>query len=159
MQHPRHAPALRYRVVRSSLVAWLLGVLAVAGLAVECAWLAMGAGTATLALRVAALLLWCVCSGAAWCAWRAMPQGWLQHQGGAWWFEADTALGTAQPLQELALHLDGQLVLLVSALAAPRRRLWLWLERRQDAAQWPLLRAVLFAQRTIDTTPPTQGGL
>jgi hypothetical protein len=64
------------------------------------------------------------------------------------------------------MHLDLQHALLLSARqpGAGVGRCWLWLERGPDAAQWALLRCVArahcsrHAQRTIDTTPPAQGG-
>jgi hypothetical protein len=165
MPHARQAPALRHRVGCGAVVAWALAAAAAAGLACVAAWLAWGAGAAAPAERIAALAVCGLCAGGALRAWRRMPRGWLLHQGGAWALE-HAARSDARPLQDLRMHLDLQHALLLSARqpGAGVGRCWLWLEHGPDAAQWALLRCVAQAhcsrraQRTIDTTPPAQGG-
>lgn len=86
------------------------------------------------------LLLYLMTAGLALRQWYRAPCGLLQWDGRAWHWSAWPA--AAGPLQ---VRLDGQSWLLVSLRDNAGRTLWLWLERRTDAAAWSALRRAAFA--------------
>jgi toxin CptA len=82
------------------------------------------------------LALWLGTGGLLLSAWRRSPGGLLRWDGESWWWE--TARGSVSG--SLAVHLDGQQVLLASLRPQAGALVWLWLERRSDASNWNALR-------------------
>jgi hypothetical protein len=133
-----HAPAVSFTVERSAVYGrWLAAALAL-GLGVGAAWLRQSDTTGW--PQGLYLLLYLLTSALALRQWYRAPTGRLQWDGQAWYWSTWPAAARA-----LKVHLDGQNWLLVSLHGEAGRTLWLWVERRTDAATWPALRRAAFA--------------
>ncbi|WP_313075573.1 hypothetical protein [Melaminivora sp.] len=139
-------PPARHPFGRAALPAQAIAVASVTALAGVALWAAQGLGSAHWAAGIAAsLLLWAVCSAAAWRAWRVLPRGVLQWDGAGWVLEP-AAPGQHVGLAcapEVALDLQNALLLRVQPLAG--RASWLWLQQADAPAQWLPMRRALHA--------------
>lgn len=146
MRAPLHAPTVRYPYGPSRALGWLLGFIAVCGLATICAWLLFGTADADVAVKAAVGLgTWVLCAAAAWHGWRSMPVGHLFWDGGQWLLVGSVP-GPAQVFQASPqVHLDLQAVILLSLQPAQGRVVWLWLERGGDAWHWTALRRAIYS--------------
>jgi hypothetical protein len=147
-----HAPAVSVTVERSAVQGrWLAAALAL-GLGVGATWLRQSDTPGW--SQGWYLLLYLLTAALALRQWYCAPSGRLQWDGQAWYW-------SAWPLaaSDLKVHLDGQNWLLASLQGEAGRTLWLWLERRTDAAAWPALRRAAFAptRRSAEGVQMTDG--
>ncbi|MEY4266842.1 MAG: hypothetical protein RIS90_1377 [Pseudomonadota bacterium] len=147
-----HAPAVSFTVTRSAVHGrWLAATLAL-GLLVGALWWQHSAEPGW--RQGLFLLLYLATAGLALRQWYRTPRGRLQWDGEAWHWSAWPAAGG--PLQ---VRLDGQSWLLVRLRGDAGRTLWLWLERRTEAAAWPALRRAVFAPApSLTGVGPLAGG-
>ena len=134
------APAVSYPVGRSRFQGWLVLVLGVGACMTGVLWLRQVDAVGWRQWLFAGVLLGAC--GAAAVAWRRCAQGILRWDGQAWhWTGADASVPVL-----LTVHLDGQSVLLLGVRPDTGKRLWLWPERRLDAAHWNALRRAVFSR-------------
>lgn len=133
-----HAPAVSFTAGRSATQGrWLAAALGL-GLAVGFTWLRQSDAPGW--PQGLYLLLYLLTAALALRQWYRTSSGRLQWDGQDWYWSAWPAAAG-----HLQVRLDGQSWLLVSLQGEARRTLWLWLERRTDAAAWPALRRAAFA--------------
>lgn len=134
------APTVSYPVGRSRLQGWLVGLAGLGGVLLCILWIYAADSTGW---RQWALIITLLGTSAlAGQAWRQSPQGRLCWDGLAWdWQTANTSISGT-----LAVHLDLQVLLLVSLRTEPGARIWLWPERGVDAARWNALRRAVFSR-------------
>lgn len=144
------APVVTYPIRPSRyLLAGLLG-LAAAGLFVLLAWGQFGTRPGSLALA-SSLALWGGCAGLALWFWWQSPHGSLTWNGYDWCWTPDAGHSTVGSVH---VHLDWQYSLWVRWQATDRSQAaWLWLEQRQNPAQWLDVRRALYAPSV--SSPPT----
>jgi hypothetical protein len=140
-----NAPAVNFPVGRSGVfgvvlgLLWAIGAVAagfVASLQSQAPWVAHGV-----------FVLCVACAAAAFIQWRKSPNGTLAWDRDHWSFVS--VLSTSKiplPLDDATVHLDFQLVMLVSFSSQTGRRLWIWLERANDQGRWRILRRAIFAR-------------
>ena len=124
-------------------------------------WIARGIGEAAAQpLRAGGgVLLWLACSALALHWLRSLPEGVLQWDGEAWLLERSAVSERFVPLREapeVALDLQGALLLRVRPVSGPAQ--WLWLQARSAPAQWAALRRALYARPPMATVPGTGAG-
>lgn len=146
------APAVRYRFGRPCAVAVGLLGLAGVGLAVVSAWIGLQQGSGISA--AAALVLWSLCSAAAWFWWHSAESGMLAWDGQQWLLALDRPrTGEAAPLvQAPGICLDLQSIVGVVVRTPSGTSRWLWLERRADPRAWADLRRALVAHGSPSAT-------
>lgn len=140
-------PAVRYPVERR-LGPWLVaGALWWCAAALLLAWWGQGGASSAGALAAAGAL-WLLAGGAQVHAWRSAPQGQLQWDGGAWWWQAQGAV-EAQQLQALQLRIDLQTVLLLAWRTADGRWHHGWLHQRSAPWSWGDWRRAVYSAATV----------
>ena len=133
-----HAPAVSVSVVRSAVHGRWLAVTLALGLVVGALWWHHSDEPGW--RHGLFVTLYLATAGLAFRQWHRPPHGRLHWDGRAWHWSAWPASAGA-----LQVRLDGQSWLLVSLRDDAGRTLWLWLERRTDAAAWPALRRAVYA--------------
>ena len=134
------APAVSFPVGRSRFQGWLVGLTGVGGVLAGMLWL-----VAVDAIGWRQWLMAILLSGAgtvAWVAWRRSPAGRLHWDGQVWRWT--TAIASVSG--RLTVHHDLQSCLVLSLRTELGVRIWLWPERRSEAALWHALRQAVFSR-------------
>ena len=138
-------PIVSYPVRRSPRLLGGLLLLAATGLGVLLAW-GMAGATPSMAVWVAACLLWLLCTALALWFWWQSPHGRLAWDGYRWLWRPSSASAGQKISGSAHVHLDWQHSLWVRWQADNRAQAaWLWLEQQQDPAQWLDMRRALLA--------------
>jgi hypothetical protein len=142
-----NAPTVSYPVGRSHFQAWLAMVMLLTALITQLAWFTQalwgwrqGFMGVAFGLAVALALF----------EWRRSLQGTIAWDGVVWRFN-----GGQQPvIGQVLVRLDFQFMMLLTLTPLTGQRLWLWAERRRDAARWLSLRRAAFS-RPVDPLSQT----
>lgn len=140
-------PAVRYPVERQRLPGYLGGLLWLLAAAVLLAWWRHSAPQPIGVLGVAGML-WLAAGGAQVHAWRTAPQGLLQWDGGAWWWQAQGDV-EPQPLQVLQLRIDLQTAVLLAWRGTDGRWQHAWLLQRSAPWRWGDWRRAVYSAATV----------
>lgn len=133
------APAVSFPVGRSRFQGWLVVLTGSGGVLASLLWLA-AADTMGWRLWLMAMTLSGSCA-LAWQAWRRSPSGRLSWDGQVWRWRTASASVSGR----LTVHLDLQSCLVSSLRTDLGARIWLWPERRSEAALWQAFRQAVFS--------------
>ena len=140
-------PAVRYPVERHPAPWLALGLLWLLAAVLLLAWWGQG-GAQPVGVLGAAGVMWLLAGGAQLHAWRTAPQGALQWDGGAWWWQSQ---GEAEPqqLQALQLRIDLQTTVLLAWRSADGRWHHGWLHQRSAPWCWGDWRRAVYSAATV----------
>ncbi|WP_114973155.1 hypothetical protein [Rhodoferax ferrireducens] len=141
------APAVSYPVGRSRFQGWLVGVTGVGGVVSGALW-RYQSNPAEWQQWLFAMTLLGACLVAA-VTWNRSPRGTLRWDGQVWRW---ASLG-ASVEGLVTVHLDFHSSLVLSLNTDTGTSLWLWPERRADAARWNDLRRAVFSRRGVVKAP------
>lgn len=134
------APSVSYPVGRSRFALAALAALWLLALAAVAAWSLQVAAAPW--LRAAAFAVLAACALLAARGWLRSPQGTLAWDGAGWQWQQGDAAQPGHP--ELALDLQGRMLVRWLAEAGPAR--WLWLERNAAPPHWDALRRAVYSR-------------
>ncbi|MEO8121139.1 MAG: hypothetical protein ABI606_17680, partial [Rhodoferax sp.] len=144
------APAVSYPVGRSRFQGWLVGVTGVGGAVSDALWYYQSRPAEWQQWLFAMTLLGtCVVAAV---VWHHTPRGSLRWDGQVWrWASLDASVEGM-----VTVHLDLHSCLVLSLNTRAGTRLWLWPERRADAARWNDLRRAVFSRRGVVKSPAAE---